>query len=177
MIEIEVKVTLNKEEKEEVVRRLNSFGEFVGVYVEEDVFFKCLRDPSYGREKTLKLRRRDDKIKLIFKHRVPSKEFKKSLEIEVELIGSDLKSILQLLEYLGFKESMTIKKKRLTYRMGDCLINLDDVEGLGSFIEIEIIAGEEDAHAKIRELLSRLGLLGKELINRSYAEIIREKTA
>ncbi|MHC1627373.1 MAG: class IV adenylate cyclase [Candidatus Nezhaarchaeales archaeon] len=178
MIEVEVKVAIDEKEKEEIIKKLNSHGEPLGAYSEEDLFFRNVHDASYGKNKTLKLRRRNDEIKLIFKCKGANEEFKENLEIEVKIDEHDANNVLQLLKYLGFEESTTIKKKRIAYRVDDCFVNLDDVENLGLFVEIEVLTDEHkrgEAHEKIRKVLSILGISGKKLIRCSYVEMLKKE--
>ncbi len=178
MIEVEVKVAINERDKEKIIKRLNTHGELLGVYNEEDVFFKSLHDPSYGRDKTLKFRRRDDEIKLIFKQKGANGKFKENLEIEVKINEHDANSVLRLLRYLGFEESIIIRKKRTAYRVNDCIVNLDDVENLGLFVEIEVLTDEYkrgEAHEKIEKVLSTLGVSGRELVRYSYVEMLKQR--
>ncbi|MEM0217225.1 MAG: class IV adenylate cyclase [Candidatus Nezhaarchaeales archaeon] len=175
MIEVEVKVSLSEEEKQEVLKKLRETCSTEKIYEEEDLFFISMHDPSLGIDKTLKLRKSDGEVKLIFKHRRPSKELKESLEFEVRIREEDVDNLLQLLRHLGFREGLVVRKRRRSFHLGECTINVDEVEGLGSFLEVEVLASEvemKDVLSKMLEALSALRLSGKELIRRGYAEMI-----
>ncbi|MEM1824255.1 MAG: class IV adenylate cyclase [Candidatus Nezhaarchaeales archaeon] len=179
MIEVEVKVVLSEKEKQEVLKRLREACSSEKVYEEEDIFFISTHDPLLGVDKTLKLRKSDGEIKLVFKQRRPNRELKESLEFEVRVREEDVNNLVQLLRCLGFKESLVIKKKRRSFYLSECTINIDDVEGLGSFLEIEVLANEvEEGNVlnKILETLSALGLSEKKLIHRGYAEMFHIMT-
>lgn len=176
MIEVEVKIPIDEEDEKRIIEKLDSYGTFLGVYNEEDVFLESIYDTSYGKDKTLKLRKRDGEIKLIFKQKEAGKEFKEHLEVEIKINEHDINNVLQLLKYLGFKEVTVIKKRRTVYKINDCTINLDHVENLGLFIEIEVLSdGKErrEVHEKIEKVLSLLGISGKELIRHSYVEMLK----
>lgn len=175
MIEVEVKVVLDAKEKQEVLRKLRGTCPTEKFYEEEDIFFTSMHDPSLGFEKTLKLRKSNGEAKLIFKLRRSDKDLKENLEIEVKIEGRDINNLLQLLKSLGFEENLIVRKKRRSFCLNGCTINVDDVEGLGSFLEIEVVVDEDktdDAFNRILEILSALNLSKKELIRRGYAEMI-----
>jgi adenylate cyclase class 2 len=88
-----------------------------------------------------------------------------------------------LLQCLGFVPVMTVRKQRrrylLVYRGRRFAADLDEVDGLGSFIEIETrVEQEADVDAArddLNELAQKLGLSGP--ITRSYLELLQEKLA
>jgi adenylate cyclase class IV len=57
-------------------------------------------------------------------------------------------------------------------------IHLDRVEGLGDFIELEVVLSEgEPAEAGVnvaRELLAKLGIPPEQLIEGAYVDLLRE---
>jgi len=177
LIEVEAKIAISEEEKLRILEKLRSMCplERIRESEEEDVFFANPNDPSFGMDKTLKLRRSNNGAKLIFKSRRATKGLKENLEVEVRIKEGDEGNLLHLLELLGFKESVVIRKKRLSFSVDGCTVNLDDVKGLGSFLEIEVLASEgnaDDAYDKIVSLLSALGLSHKKLIFKGYAEMM-----
>lgn len=175
MIEVEVKVALDEKEKQEVLRKLRETCSSERLYEEEDIFFISAHDSSLGVDKTLKLRKSNGEVKLIFKRKRSNKYLKESLEFEVRISKEDVGNLSQLLRHLGFKEDLIVRKRRRSFCFNGCTINVDDVEGLGSFLEIEVLtseAGANDVLSKVLKTLSALKLLGKELIRRGYAEMI-----
>jgi len=79
----------------------------------------------------------------------------------------------EILLRLGFIHTATVEKTRDTYRMKGTYIALDEVKGLGSFVEIEAPAGlgENEAIALINRVRGELGVEGEE-IPLSYLEMI-----
>ncbi|ASJ04584.1 class IV adenylate cyclase [Thermococcus barossii] len=95
-------------------------------------------------------------------------------ELEVEV--SSFETTLEILKRLGFKEDVVVKKRRLVYRLGDVTFELSEVEGLGAFLDIEVISDDvEEAKHKIWETARRLGLSKEDVEPRLYQELIREK--
>ena len=74
----------------------------------------------------------------------------------------------------GFRLFGVVDKKRRQYKYREFEINLDDVKGLGRFIEIEIFHRDKDEGLKkIKGLMKKMGI--KKLINKGYINIVREK--
>lgn len=56
---------------------------------------------------------------------------------ELESSIKDPKKIEKILYFLGFKKLVIVKKKRKTWETQNLLITIDDVDSLGTFVEIE----------------------------------------
>ena len=94
-------------------------------------------------------------------------------EVEVEV--GDFETTLEILRRLGFKEDVWVKKRRLVYRLGDVTFELSEVEGLGGFLDIEVISDDiDEAKRKIWDTARKLGLSEKDVEPRLYQELIRE---
>ncbi|NJE06044.1 class IV adenylate cyclase [Thermococcus sp. M36] len=95
-------------------------------------------------------------------------------ELEVEV--SDFETTVEILRRLGFIEDVIVRKRRLVYRLEDITFELSEVEGLGAFLDIEVISDDvEEAKRKIWEMAGKLGLGEKDVEPRLYQELIREK--
>jgi len=87
----------------------------------------------------------------------------------------------ELFQMLGFRRVATVTKRRRCYQLpaesADCGVMIDQVDSLGLFAEIELIAGEsseiEIARERIGQLAERLGLYLAE--PRSYLRMILEQ--
>lgn len=82
-----------------------------------------------------------------------------------------------LWELLGFEAVATVKKRRRPYRWNhqgtDCTVTIDEVEGVGSYVEIERVVSIAQAEVAKAEVLSRAHLLGlKEPEKRSYLGLL-----
>ena len=101
---------------------------------------------------------------------------RREVDMKVES-GSKMATIL---ETLGFRKVIVVKKDRRMYKHGEISITLDEVEFLDDpFIEVEIIATEADGIQAPRErlfaFLDRLGIGKERSITLSYLELIAEK--
>jgi predicted adenylyl cyclase CyaB len=74
-----------------------------------------------------------------------------------------------------------VKKKRLLYRVGQTRIHLDDVKGLGTFLELEVEMrpGErrEDGDVVARDLMARLGIEERDLVSGAYIDLVEQRGA
>lgn len=69
-----------------------------------------------------------------------------------------------------------VKKKRELYIFRDARIHIDEVEGLGTFVEFEVTGGETPASvATMRELRNAFGIGDDSVIKVSYSDMILEK--
>ena len=69
-----------------------------------------------------------------------------------------------------------VRKRRELYIFRDARIHIDDVEGLGTFVEFEVTGGETPASvATMRELRNAFGIGEESVIKVSYSDMILEK--
>lgn len=88
---------------------------------------------------------------------------------EYETAVSDGKVMIEILKKLGFETDIIVKKNRESYSLGNSKIELDTVEGLGNFVEIE--AESEQA---VFQLAQKLGLQHNQLISGAgYPDLLR----
>jgi predicted adenylyl cyclase CyaB len=89
----------------------------------------------------------------------------------------NLKTALQLA--LGVRG--VVKKTRYLYMVGQTRIHLDDVEGLGQFMELEVVLrdGQSDAEGQAiaDDLMKKLGVESTDLINGAYMDLLEDNIA
>ena len=72
-----------------------------------------------------------------------------------------------------------VRKRRTLYMVGQTRIHLDEVEGLGDFLELEVVLapgeGKEAGLAVARELMERLGVAAGDLVARAYVDLLEER--
>ncbi|MFX1483251.1 MAG: class IV adenylate cyclase [Promethearchaeota archaeon] len=102
------------------------------------------------------------------------KETKTRVEYSVG-IGDDAEHLFSIFESLNFARITKITKRRTFFELRGITISIDDVEGVGLFLELESIAhqkGEmESAKNAIFELLDELGITVEDTIRDSYLEM------
>jgi predicted adenylyl cyclase CyaB len=71
-----------------------------------------------------------------------------------------------------------VRKTRLLFMAGRTRIHLDEVEDLGSFMELEVVltGGEDPAHgeAEAAELMRQLGITPADLVSGAYIDLLEE---
>ncbi|MFM8250826.1 MAG: class IV adenylate cyclase [Planctomycetota bacterium] len=104
---------------------------------------------------------------------------RREIEIPIPSDGTSADNLAQILVALGFQPFATVKKKRRTGRydagLGEMVLALDEVEGLGTFLEIEIVAPEDQltySAALIIVFSDELKLRARE--QRSYLRMLLE---
>jgi len=95
---------------------------------------------------------------------------KARLEITVNIAGGDPEGFL---EALGFKPAIRVVKERIYYVRDDILVTLDNVKGLGCYVEIEV-PDTGDGEELIARTAESLGLEGP-FLTESYAELIARR--
>lgn len=72
-----------------------------------------------------------------------------------------------------------VRKTRHLYLAGQTRIHLDDVEGLGHFMELEVVLrpGQSDAEGQAiaRDLMTRLGIRDEDLLEGAYMDLLEQK--
>ncbi len=73
-----------------------------------------------------------------------------------------------------------VRKTRYLYMVGQTRVHLDDVEGLGQFMELEVVMrpGQSDAEGQAiaRELMAKLGVAETDLLEGAYMDLIEERS-
>ena len=107
---------------------------------------------------------------------------RREIEIEFAAGGENASAAAELLESLGFTPVGEVRKRRVhstvCWQGREIGVSLDEVDGLGNFVELEIMAGQGDvdeARRSLASLADRLGLTNSE--RRSYLELLMERRA
>lgn len=134
---------------------------------QEDIFFPCGR----GR---LKLRRfSDQQGELIFYRRADSPEPRESVYLILATSEPDVLAGL-LSQALGVRG--TVRKSRTLYWSGQTRIHLDEVEGLGKFVELEVVLepsqSTDEGLRLARRLMEILGIEEKSLLQDAYIDLL-----
>ncbi len=163
---VEIKARVRDMEQVRVLARELSGGP-PEILEQEDVFFPA----AHGR---LKLRRfAADHGQVIFYDR-PDLSGPKTCTYAI----SETREPALLREVLGaaLGEAMIVKKLREVYLVGQTRIHLDEVEGLGTFLELEVVLGENESAAAGRKtalaLMERLGIEEADLVEGAYADLL-----
>lgn len=119
----------------------------------------------------LRVRKENEKVELNLKKQ--SKKLEESKEIEFEV--NSYEKANEFLETLGYKKWVEVNKTRLFTKYDKYNLCIDDVDRLGSFIEIEILVNDNDEKDYIEELLSvaaYLDLKEEDIVKSHYDTMI-----
>jgi len=181
MLEIEMKFPVP--DFAPLERRLAEWGAGADAPVENaDHYFNAPDRDFAVTDEALRVRRVGTVNRVTYKGPKRDARAKVRTEVEVPLAEGEeaAQDFMRILEELHFRPVAVVRKRRRTYHLkrdGFALeVCLDEVEGLGSFAEIEILApeGELDrANAVLGRLAEELGLTASE--RRSYLELLLAK--
>jgi adenylate cyclase class 2 len=173
MMEIEVKVKADLKGVEK--RLLEEGGNFVNEERQIDTYYNAPHRDFAESDEALRLRSIGRKNMLTYKGSRLDALSKSRKEITLSVSREPTE---ELLSSLGFSKFGQVLKLRRNYKLGDLLVSLDNVENLGTFVEIEAVGEEKDFefHEKrVVGLLERLGFSKGEIIRESYLELIYSK--
>lgn len=163
-----------------ILQRLVELGaEFQDVVEQVDVYFNHPDRDFATTDEALRLRRVGDRNWMTYKGPKIDQATKTRREIELPLAdGAALvEPYSTLLTALGFRVVAQVKKRRrqggLRWYEYSVDLSLDDVAGLGHFVELEIVADADRlprAQAAVVALADELGLVEAE--RRSYLEML-----
>ena len=163
---VEIKARLrDRATVEALVRVCADYGP--ELIVQEDVFFPC----ESGR---LKLRTFSDGCgELIFYRRLDTEgptesEFFKAPTSDPGAMATAMGAALGTVG--------VVKKRRTLYRVGQTRVHLDEVEGLGEYLELEVVLepdqSTEDGVAVAHELMATLDIRDEDLEARAYIDLM-----
>lgn len=182
MLEIEMKFAVD--DFDEVVAVLRRWHASEAPAIDEaDHYFNAPDRDFAQTDEAFRLRRIGDQNRITYKGPKQPGIAKTRTEIEIPLaIGRDTsEQFCQLVQQLGYRPTAIVRKRRTvfeTLREGFALqICCDEVETLGSFVEVEIVAPPQDkprAEAMLQVVAAELGLTRNE--RRSYLEMVLSKS-
>ncbi|MBW3542433.1 MAG: class IV adenylate cyclase [Planctomycetes bacterium] len=179
--EVELKFPLDDVAR--IRRQLDDLGAEAGDEVEQvDRYYAHPSRDFAQTDEALRIRRTGDVNRVTYKGPIVDKRSKTRREIELRIGENpeDGEQFAELLEALGFRPVREVRKRRVAHdfmwEKRKLELALDEVDGLGSFLEIETIAKEPDrepARDAILRLAKKLGLENSEL--RSYLTLLLEQ--
>jgi predicted adenylyl cyclase CyaB len=88
----------------------------------------------------------------------------------------DPPGLLRLMRRM-FGVHVRVRKRRDLWLLGETRVHLDSVEGLGSFVEIEVpyVGGASRARRTMARLLDALEIVPGDVLDRSYADLLAER--
>jgi len=169
---IEIEAKLRVDELAPVRAQLKKAGgKFVESVWQKDIYFDTIQERMKNGDFALRLRnevsKKASRSILTFKGPKQGGKFKSRREIELGV--DDEGAAIDVLGELGYHKSLVVEKSREIFEFKGCKVGLDDVKGLGTFVEIE--GPGEEVIGKVQEAM---GLGAAEHIKESYASLIEE---
>lgn len=171
MYEVEAKAKAKKGTEKTIQKIARKAGE----ERQEDTYFTHPCRNFAETDEAFRIRNVGGKLTLTYKGPKLDRQTKSRAELETPVKPE----MFQILESLGFKKFMRIRKLRKNYLAGKAIISIDKVAGLGTYIEIEKAAGSlkelKKSKREVLALLERLGYSRKASITKTYFELLLEK--
>jgi adenylate cyclase class 2 len=179
-IEVELKFPLKNTAKIQVF--LDENAEFKYESFQHDEYYnpphRDFLEHSENINEWLRIRVSGDKAQINYKDWQPHDATLKTHCIEFETAVESHEQLTNILTALNFVKLIDVKKTRRAWEYDDTEISIDDVEGLGGFIELEYKGELQDAEAArthLFKVLHRLGAETGELDVRGYPYMLLKK--
>jgi len=174
MREIEVKAKV--ENKEDLLKRAKNLDIlFSDTKSQEDKTYETdipYEDPDWN---IFRIRKQGDKTILTMKYKASTRSRDNH---ERETVIEDPEEMAGILERLGYKFGVRIHKHRQTAKYKDLEICLDELDDLGTFIEVEKLASDDVDVDKIQDelwkILLQLGINPEDRVHKGYDTLMHE---
>jgi adenylate cyclase class 2 len=176
-IEVKAKITNIENLSEKLANLGCQFGESL---TQEDVIFLPIGVEFSEIVKgtpVVRVRNSNDVITLTLKKRVISEN--ELIKLEKEVVVSDKQKAIEIVEHMGFHEVVRVEKTRTECEYEEMTICIDNIVGLGDFIEVEKLSEnekEEEIQDYLFNFLQSLGINNENRVAKGYDTLIYEKS-
>ena len=159
-------------ERAHVRTKLNTGGWEPVASSQIDVYFCAASFVEENRTKEcpyiVRIRTQNDRAKIAYKSFTGDGSW---VEIESGVENPD--AVKEILTRIGQRAYLTIRKARLSGHVGGIEVNLDEIDGLGTFIEMELVSSDvEAARAALLVCATELGLSTKNIVTEGYVQLM-----
>jgi adenylate cyclase class 2 len=185
--EIELKAWVD--DRESVEKRIGGLAEFTADFEKEDVYWMPVSRGETGaglplsgvRVRSETVRARGEAARNLVLVTYKTKEVRGGIEVndEKEFAVTGLPAFEELLRRLGLEAGVSKKKRGRSWRYGGITVELSDVERLGCFVELEIMANDDSAEtvdaarAALLSFLKLAGIAEDRIETRYYNEMLK----
>ena len=176
LIEIEVKA--NVKNFEDVRKKLTQIGAVkIKTEHQSDVYYNAPHKDFGETDEALRIRKipENGKTRVILTYKGAKLDNISKTRKEIEVDVSDADNTAMILENLDFRRAAAVNKDRDIYHINKFIITLDTVQDVGTYVEIETEANEDDDTSesikKIFEIYKELGI-EEGFERRSYLELM-----
>lgn len=182
MKEIELKAQYDSSKRPDLEQYLKEQGfQEVCSFNQQDEYFNHPERDFHITDEALRIRReqhdgKQDLCLITYKGANESHIGQSRQEVETRV--EDEQKMRRILLALGFRSAAKVKKRRKEYKKEDLTVCLDELSGLGSYIELEIVLPEDRLDVKsatedrLRELLSELSFIRPVVEPLTYLELV-----
>ena len=182
---VEVEIKLKIEDPEQLIEKLEGLGFIKGEQLlESDTYFTSENHDFVKLGEALRVRQirnvDTDEISAVITYKGKKLDDRSMAREELELEIPDAEVGKTLLQRIGFYSVPVLGKKRWYFRRNEMTACVDQVTGLGDYLELEIIveteAEREGALQKIENMLLSLGYSMKDTTRHSYLSMLTNQT-
>jgi len=174
MLEIELKVQVP--DLAPIRARLSEIGALMTEKTSEhDIYYNAPHRDFAATDEALRVRYTSGRTIITYKGpRRRDLRFKAREELNV--IVEEGREFELILGHTGFRKTAVVDKVREYYSFENATIALDEVAGLGSYVEIEVMRSESDASetGTIERIAEKIGVRGEQILA-SYLELLLAK--
>jgi adenylate cyclase, class 2 len=172
---LEIEAKMQVDDLAAMRRRLKAAGaKLAGNHLEINTFFDTPNAALRRADKGLRLRANRDartgRTIHIVTFKGPRRPGPLKRREEIEFVVVDPHALTKVFAELGYAARLSFQKRRQSWTLAGCKIELDELPLLGTFIEIE-----GPSQPKIYSVRKRLGLTDQPLIRGSYASLLAER--
>ncbi|HEX4792378.1 MAG TPA: class IV adenylate cyclase [Humisphaera sp.] len=146
-------------------------GKLLGKYLETNTFFDSEDRSLLAADKGLRLRHKRNidtgEEHYIITYKGPRQPGALKSREEVELMVEGAAETVKLMECLGYRPVLSFEKRRESFALDGCEVDLDELPYLGTYVEVE--GPSEQAVMRVRQTL---GLSDRPLIKAGYVSML-----
>ncbi|MEK7666019.1 MAG: class IV adenylate cyclase [Patescibacteria group bacterium] len=170
--EVEIRFRLDVSDRARMLTALTTKGWTPVASSQTDVYFCSASFVDEGRTKecpyVVRVRTQNGSGKVAYKSFTGDGSW-----VEIESSVGDPLAMQDILAHIGQRAYLTICKNRMSGRIGDIEINVDDIDGLGTFVEMELLSPDvEAARATLCVHAKDLGLHTEHIVTEGYVQLI-----
>ncbi|MDD3753484.1 MAG: class IV adenylate cyclase [Methanobacterium sp.] len=176
MIEVEVKAhATNLDEIEKKVIEIGASRR--GEEYQEDLYFNAPHRDFAQTDEALRIRKTksENSEKTYITYKGPKMDELSKTRKEIEVAVEDPSNVAEILQNLSFRAVAMVRKNRTIYTLDELIITLDQVHGVGDFVEIEKETAEgEDTEEALNQIFATYSKIGIEngFERSSYLELM-----
>lgn len=169
---VEIEAKMKVADHAAIRARLNEANaKAVALRVETNIFFDTEDRSLLTADKGLRLRvNRDTKTgtqKFVITYKGPRQPGALKSREEIELTVNDVEATEAIFAALGYRKVLSFEKRRETWELGGCSVELDELPHLGVYVEVE-----GPSEGKVMQARETLGLAQQTIIKTSYVALL-----